>query len=595
MDEFEAMTRGLRPAGDNVMPRRRFVQQLASAGLAPPLLAALLAPVGPARAQAVPFTYRPTRRGGGGLLRILAWQGATMLNPHLSGGSKDILASRLFLEPLAQWDREGRLQPILAAEIPSLANGGVARDGMSVTWKLKRGVRWHDGQPFDADDVVFTWEFARHPETGAFTAGSFAPITVRKLDSHTVRIEFAQPTPEWADAFVGGAVLPRRHFAAYVGAKAREAPANLRPVGTGPYRIADFKPGDLVRGEPNPDYHLPNRPHFDGVEIKGGGDAVSAARAVLQTGDFDFAWNVQVEDEILQRIERGGRGRVDFAPGGDIEYLMLNHADPWTERNGERAHPDSRHPFLLDPAVRQALAHLVDRDSIQRYVYGRLGVATGNFLNNPARYQSSRVGARFDVARANALLDAGGWVRAGDGVRAQGGRRLKMLFQTTTSAPRQKVQTIIKQAAAQAGIEIDLKAVAPAVFFSSDVANPDTNGKFLADLQMYAVTRGGPEPGRFMELYCSWLAASKANGWLGRNATRYRNDEYDRTFRAAEQELDPAKRAALLMRLNDIVCDDHAVVPIAYRPKTNAIANSLQAPVSGWSVETAFIHDWYRT
>jgi peptide/nickel transport system substrate-binding protein len=136
--------------------------------------------------------------------------------------------------------------------------------------------------------------------------------------------------------------------------------------------------------------------------------------------------------------------------------------------------------------------------------------------------------------------------------------------------------------------------VAPAVFFSSDIANPDTNGKFLADLQMYATTRGGPEPGRFLELFCSWLAASKANGWLGRNTARYRSDEYDRSFRAAEQELDPIKRAAQLMRLNDIVCNDHAVVPIAYRPKANAIANSLQAPISGWSVETAFIHDWYR-
>jgi peptide/nickel transport system substrate-binding protein len=581
------------------LPRRDFVQRLAALGLAGPPLGALLAAAGApsaaqAQAQDSAFAYRPTRRGGGGVLRILAWQGATILNPHIANGTKDLLAARLVCEPLATFDRDGELQPILAAEIPTLANGGVARDGLSVTWKLKRGVTWHDGQPFDADDVVFTWEFARHPETAAFTVGTYAPITVRKIDSHTVRVIYERPTPVWSDAYTGAGILPRRHYAAYLGAKAREAPANLKPVGTGPYRIVDFRPGDWVRAEINTSYHMPNRPHFDVVEIKGGGDAVSAARGVLQTGEYDYAPNLQVEDEVLERIERSGRGRIDFAPGGDVEYLMLNQADPWTEREGERSHPDSRHPFLLDPAVRQAVAHLVDRESIQRFIYGRGGVATGNFLNNPAAFNSRRSGIGFDVARAAALLEAGGWKRGSDGVRAKGGQRLKMLFQSSVNTPRQKVQAIIKQAAQQAGIEVELKAVTPSVFFSGDVGNPDTLGKFHADLQMYAVTRAGPDPGRFMELFCSWLAASKANKWLGRNVTRWRNAEYDRLFRATEAELDPVKRAALLVRMNDMVCDDHVVVPIVVRPKVSALAGNLRAPLSGWATETAFIHDWYR-
>jgi peptide/nickel transport system substrate-binding protein len=592
-DIDQVLRHWLRETRAGRLSRRAVMQRLTALGVGVPLAGALLAQAGHAQGQAAPFTYLPTRRGGGGTLRLLAWQGATILNPHISGGAKDVLAARLFLEPLAHHDGEGRLVPILAAEIPSLENGGVARDGLSVTWKLKRGVSWHDGQPFDADDVVFTWEYARDPATSAFSYGSFAPITVRKIDSHTVRIQFDKPTPEWADAFIGGAVLPHRHFAAHMGAKSREAPANLRPVGTGPYRIVDFKPGDLVRGEINSAYHMPNRPHFDRVELKGGGDAVSSARAVMQTGDFDWAWNLAVEDEILQRIERGGRGRAEFAPGGDTEFILLNHADPWTERDGERSHPDSRHPFLREPAVRQALGHLVDRESVHRFVYGRGGVATGNILNNPSPLNSRRRVPSFDVAKANALLDADGWRRGADGVRAKDGRRLKMLFQTSVSAPRQKVQTIVKQAAGLAGIDMELKAVTAAVFFSGDVANPDTNGKFLADLQMYATVRG-PEGVRWMEQFCSWLAASKANKWLGRNASRWRNDEFDRLFRAAEVEMDPVKRAALLVRMNDALCDDFAVLPIAYKPKVNAFANSLRAPISGWAIETAFVHDWHR-
>ena len=593
--EEDALREWLTLARRGAWSRRRFVDAVSALGLGTPMALQLLAASGAAQAQQSAFHYAPTQRGGGGPLRILSWQGATILNGHFSSGSKDQLAARLFYEPLATYDIDGSLYPVLAAEIPSVANGGVARDGLSVTWKLKRGVTWHDGEPLTADDVVFTWDMMRDPEAAAFTIGTYQPIKLaRRIDSHTVRLEFAKPTPAWQDAFVGEAVLPRKHFAAYMGSKSRDAPANLKPVGTGPYRLVDFKPGDMVRAEANAKYHMPNRPHFDSIEIKGGGDSVSAARAVLQTGEYDLAWLLQIEDDVLQRMEDAGRGRVNIATGGDVEYMMLNHADPWTEVNGERSSPASKHPFLLDPAVRTALGHLLDRNSAQKYVYGRAGVATPNFLNNPARYQSSRAGEAFDVARANALLDAAGWVRGSDGVRARNGRPLKMVFQTTTNAPRQKVQQIFKQAAKSAGIDVELKAIVSTVFFSSDTGNPDTSGKFQADLQMYTSTRGGPDPGRFMELFCSWLVSSKANKWLGRNVMRWRNDEYDNTFRAAEVELDPVKRAAMLVRLNDIVCSHHVVLPIIARSKLTALSNKLHAPISGWTGESGRIFDWYR-
>lgn len=577
------------------LSRRGFVVAVTALGLPAPMALQLLTQAGLAQAQPN-FAYKPTRRGGGGTLKILSWQGPTLLNGHFSNGSKDQLATRLFYEPLATWDRDGSLYPVLAAEIPSLANGGVAKDGLSVTWKLKRGVSWHDGEPFTADDVVFSWELLRNPESAAFTVGTFAPIKeARKIDSHTVQLRFEKPTPAWYDAFVGDPVLPKKHFTAYMGAKSREAPANLKPVGTGPYRLLDFKPGDWVRAEANATYHMPNRPHFDAIEIKGGGDSVSAARAVLQTGEYDLAWLIQVEDEVLQRLEKGGQGRVEAAPGGDVEYLMLNQSNPWVEVEGERSHVSTQHPLFRDTAVATAIAHLMDRESIQRFIYGRGGVATTNFLNNPPQYQSSRKGEAFDVARANALLDAAGWVRGAGGIRAKGGQPLKLLFQTSTNASRQKVQTIFKQAAAQCGIEVELKATSATVFFSGDAANPDTNARFQADLQMYTITRGGPDPGRFMELFCSWLVANKANKYLGRNVTRWRNDEYDKTFRAAETELDPVKRAALLIRLNDLVCSAHVVVPIVARPKLTAMVSKLQAPISGWTVESGRIFDWHKT
>ncbi len=419
---------------------------------------------------------------------------------------------------------------------------------------------------------------------------------VERVDSHSVRIVFKQPTPFWADAFVGNPfIVPKHLFADFAGARSREAPANLRPVGTGPYRFVDFKPGDLVRGELNPNYHQPNRPHFDSIEMKGGGDAVSAARAVIQTGEFDYASNIQVEDDILKKMESGGRGRVDAIPGGQVEFISLNQSDPWTEVDGERSSPKSRHPILTDPAVREALSMLVDRSAVQQFVYGRGGVVTANFLNNPDRFNSKNLKSEFNIDKASALLDGAGWKRGADGVRVKGGKKLELVFQTSINAPRQKTQAIVKQAAQRAGVELELKAVTAAVFFSSDVANPDTNTKFYADLQMYAVPRDGPDPGRFMEAFCSWEFPSRANKWQGRNLVRWHNDEYDRAFRASETELDPIKRTALLIRLNDLVCGAHVIIPLLYRPGMRAVSNRLHAPQSGWGGSALWaLHDWFR-
>src|SRR5215831_7177202 len=456
------------------LSRRAFVQRMVALGLTAPMASQMLNHCGVAQAQ-TNIVYKPTKRGGGGSLKLLWWQSPTLLNPHFAVGTKDQDGSRIFYEPLAAWDADGDLKAVLASEIPSRANGGLAADGLSVTWKVKRNVKWHDGKPFTADDLVFNWEYASDPETAAVTIGSYRDVKVRKVDDYTVVVRFAKPTPFWAEAFVGtrGMLIPKHLFADYKGAKSREAPANLKPVGTGPYRFVDFKPGDLVKGELNPDYHVANQPFFDTVEMKGGGDAVSAARAVLQTGEYDYAWNMQVEDEILERLEKGGKGRVRIEPSGNIEHIQLNNTDPWTEVDGERSSLKTQHPLLSDPAVRQALNLLVDRGSVEKFIYGRTGLATANFLNNPERYRSKATKWEFNVDRANDLLESAGWKRGSDGVRAKDGKKLKFVYQTSINTPRQKNQAIVKQACQKAGIDVDLKSVVASVYFSSDVANPD--------------------------------------------------------------------------------------------------------------------------
>jgi peptide/nickel transport system substrate-binding protein len=577
------------------LSRRAFVRRLSAVGLAAPMATQLLALSGVAMAQTRPV-YKPTRRGGGGALKVLWWQGPTLLNPHFATGTKDQDGSRVFYEPLASWDREGNLRPVLAASIPGREDGTLAADGKSVTWTLKQGVTWHDGKPVTADDLVFTWEYARDPATAAVTSGSYKDVTVEKVDDYSVVVKFAVPTPFWADTFVGwaGCIIPRHLFGPYIGAKSREAPANLKPVGTGPYKFKEFKPGDLVSGVINTDYHMENRPHFDAIEMKGGGDAVSAARAVLQTGEYDFAWNMQVEDEILQRLEKGGKGRVVITPGGGIEHMQLNTTDPWTEVDGERSSLKTKHPTLSDPAVRQALALLIDRDSIEKHIYGRTGQATANYINNPEKFRSKTTKYEFNVDKANALLDKAGWSRAADGVRAKDGKRLKFVYQTSINQPRQKTQAIVKQACQKAGIEIEVKAVTASVFFSSDVANPDTYPKFYADLQEYSNAMNAPDPEVFLRQFCSWEAAQKENKWQGRNITRWQNKEYDEIHKAAQVELDPLKRAAMLIKCNELVVNNHVVIALVARPGAVAMNNSLRADISAWDNNTSDLASWFR-
>ncbi|HET9207337.1 MAG TPA: hypothetical protein VFO28_13935, partial [Burkholderiaceae bacterium] len=187
-----------------------------------------------------------------------------------------------------------------------------------------------------------------------------------------------------------------------------------------------------------------------------------------------------------------------------------------------------------------------------------------------------------------------GWKKGADGIREKGGKKMKFVYQTSVNSLRQKEQAVVKQGAQKAGIDLELKSVTAAVFFSSDVANPDTYGKFWCDMQMYTTTMTQPDPERFMDQYTSWEVASKANKWQGRNITRWTSEEYDKTFRAAEAELDVAKRVALFIKLNDLPVKANIVVPLISRPRIRAGSTKLTAQPTGWDLDFSGLYNWYR-
>ncbi len=579
------------------LSRRGFMRRLVLAGLTAPMATQLLAIGGVAHAQpAGDGSYKPTKRGGGGTVKALWWQAPTLLNPHFAIGTKDQDACRIFYQPLAGWDAEGNLFPVLAAEIPSRENGGLAEDGKSVTWKLKQGVKWHDGMPFTADDCVFNWQYGRDPATAAVTIGKYQDVQVEKVDDHTIKVIYPQPQPFWADTFVGnyGCLIPKHLFEKFTGAASRDAPTNLAPVGTGPYKFREFRPGDLVSGTINMDYHEANKPYFDAIEMKGGGDAASAARAVLQTGEFDYAWNLQVEEDVLTRLEKGGTGHVYISESPSIEFVQCNATDPNVEVDGERSSIKTKHPVLSDPVVREALNLLLDRNAVQKYIYGRGGVATPNFVTVPKKYDSPNMKMEFSIEKAVALLEGAGWKPGADGIREKGGKKLKFWFQTSINQPRQKTQQVFKQACQKAGIDLELKSVVASVYFSSDVANPDTYSKFYADLQMYNTTADTPDPALWMRQYYGAEAAQKSNKWQGRNISRWQSKEYDDVWDKQQYELDPIKRAQLLIECNDLPCKNHVVLPIVYRPIVSGLNNKLRAKPSGFESQMGSLPNWWK-
>lgn len=533
-------------------------------------------------------------------LKLLYWQAPTILNPHLSTGFKDAEASRITLEPLASFDNEGNLIPVLAESIPTVENGGVAQDGKSVTWKLKPDVKWSDGEPFTAADVVFTYNFLSNPKVGAISAGTYEVVeSVEAIDEYTVKVNFKEVNPAWSLAFVGaeGMILPQHIYESYNGENAREAPANLKPIGTGAYRVIDFRPGDTAIYEPNPEFRQVQQLGFERIELKGGGDATSAARAVLQTGDADFAYNLQVEAPVLDQLAAAGQGKVVSNYGALMERIVINHSDPnQVAPSGERSSVEFPHPFLSDRTVRRAFELAIDRDTIAKQLYGVTGKATANFLVAPPEYASSNTSYEYNLEQAKKLLDEAGWQDSnGNGIRDRDGTEMQIVFQTSVNPLRQKTQAVVKQGLQSLGVEVELKSIDPSVYFSSDSSNNDTVEHFYADLQMYTTGNTSPDPAAYMNFRTCGQIPQKANNWSGDNNSRYCNPEYDRLWQEASQELDPQKRNQLFIQMNDLLIEDAAVIPLVHRADVMAFSNSItDYEPTAWDMRTWDIMNWKR-
>ncbi len=542
------------------------------------------------------------KRGESGHLNIIYWQAASILNPFLSGGTKDVHSSSMIIEPLARYDEKGTMLPWLAEEIPTVANGGVSKDLTSISWKLQKGVKWSDGSDFTADDVVFTASYCMDPNGGCTQLTKFSDVSnVEALDSHTVKVTFSKPKPFPYGPFVGAEspIIQKAQFKDCVGAKAPECTKeNFGPHGTGPYRVTEFKANDVITMEANPHYRDPAKPSFGTLTFKGGGDAASAARSVLETGEFDYAWNLQVEAEVLAQMAKAGKGVLVNAFGTAVERLMVNLTNPDSKLGDKRSTVDGGpHPFLTDAAVRRALSLAIDRQILVEAGYGKAGAPTCNVIPAPAHLVSTANDECLtqNVEMANKVLDDAGWKRGGDGVRAKDGVRLSILYQTSTNSVRQGTQALLKQMWQAIGVETELRNIDAAVFFGGDQSSPDTYQKFYADIEMYTNLFNGTDPEAYLNNWTCGEIPSPKNNWLGSNMPRYCNPAYDALAAKLATTAALEDRSAMAKKMNDMLMQEGAMIPLIHRGSVSAHANSLGGvKLNVWDSQLWNVADWHR-
>lgn len=537
-------------------------------------------------------------RGEGGEVNLIQWQAPTLMSPHISSGTKDFLAAQIVLEPLIHYTPEAIMVPNLLTELPSVENGQLAEDLTWVELHLLPDVVWSDGEPLTSEDVGFTIDWVLNPDNNSVNINSYEPIDSWEIvDDLTIRVTFKQSNPFWFDPFAGsstGYVYPK-HILEVEGAHDDFV---VNPIGTGPYVVESFTPNDEAIYQANENYRDPNKPFFQTVVLKGGGDAAAAARAVIQTGEFDYAWNLALEPDILEEMEsEDSPGEILAIPGISVtvERINFNFSDPNQEVDGQRSEMNTPHPYLTDDAVRRAIVLGVNRQQMVENFYGFGQELATNVVYGDEEVISQSTEYEYDPEKARQTLEDAGWELNDDGVREKDGVTLDVMFATSVNSVRQKIQSVVQANLQELGFRVQLEQIDSGIYFDASAGNDDNIYKFYWDFSLYQSVPNNPRALSYMEL---WYAgpdganiAQASNGWNGGNNSRWQNEDYDAAFEAAQRELDPDRLTELFVEMNDLVIHNDVVLPIVLA--NNPRANNKRLNVNNIA-RAAFSYDYWN-
>ncbi len=521
------------------------------------------------------------------------YQEPEQLNPLLASQTVAGEVRSLVVEGVLGLDPEGRNYPELATAVPSVANGGVSADGLTLHYALRDDVLWSDGEPFTCDDLLFTYEAAIAPDSGAVRRTGWDRIaSVTCTDDFHLVIRFAEFYAPFLGLFY--AILPRH--ATGEPADMTQWPYNRQPVGTGPFRLVEWVAGDHILLEANPRYRdYPAQPRVDQIVVRIV-PSREVGKALLRSREIHILRDLSEAD--TPEFADGDRVQVQGRPSSRTERLLLNLADPAQPAPADPlAHP---HPLLGDVRVRQALELAMDKQFIvDNLLYGATEVATSEIGLGWAACDIAP--SPYDPVQARGLLTEAGFTDGdGDGIRectgcryAPTGTPLRLKIQTTSgNRLREEVQVLLAEMLAEVGVELYIENVPSSVLFGSWSSGAfRKHGNF--DILMYTTT-DGIDPHRQMTSYFhSASMPTEANGGVGNNYSRWINLEADAALTVAGSTPDMAVRRAAYQEVCQLIDAELPHIYLYERGDLHGVLPRVVGfQVNPWGHETWNAEEW---
>lgn len=521
-----------------------------------------------------------------GSVTIGLWQEPSSLNPHLfSTGPYSGYCAFPTLEGLCQFDVDGGLIPRLVEEVPSSDNGGISPDGLTITYRLRADILWSDGEPFTADDVVFTYEYLLNPGIPTVSSDKYRTriSSVVARDPTTVQIAFHEPFAAWPLLFNGLEIILPRHILGNDPNPAQSA-FNQHPVGTGPFRIDTYSAGDQIRYVPNDHFRDPSKPVLEELVIKFITNIESIVQAI-QAGEIDAAW--ALKENYLEELSAIDHLRMAGGPISLSDRMLFNLADP-----DDPDAPGSTHPVLGDVRVRQAIELAIDKQMIIDQLMAGSTPLASTIFSIPEWAAPAIPPPPFDPARATELLDEAGWLLNGD-VREKNGVRAELECMTVAGDElREQMQMVMRQSLGDIGISLTINNL-PANVFWGNGANSGPGNRGTFDIAIHA-NGPDPDPQAYLSTWACASIATEANGYAGNlNWSRYCNPEYDALLDQSAGTLDPADRQLVIQQMAEMLDRDKPIAFLFDRVAVHVMSTHIAGQIfNPWTDLTWDVENW---
>jgi len=521
----------------------------------------------------------------GGTAIVAIWQFPATLAAHYANQTVTTIVNNGVLEGLAATATDGSYYPVLATEVPTLANGGakVTADGkkLDVTWKLKSGIKWSDGTPLTSADIKYTWEiWMKDPKVNNRTG--FSEIESIDLPNETTAV-----------------VHYKSIYAPYVGNFFWLMPKNLlekeadisktdyirRPLGTGPFKVSEFKTDESITLEKNPNYRESGKPYLDKVIFKSVPSS-QVGLAQLKAGEVHAMWNLT--EAQTPEVEKESSLALLVVQGPTVERIEMN-----TAVNQENTDPNSVHQVLGDIEMRKALLYATPKQQIiDKLLFGKAKPGSSPVSQGWAAYKEPQEG--YDPKKANDVLDKAGWVKGSDGIRSKNGVRASLTYATTTGDQlRERVQQVLVDEWKAIGVEVKIQNQPSSVLLSGSCTGKDPRKLGTFDLLMYASTPEIDPHGTILPRYHSKQIPTAAD-CSGQNYTRFKNPEADKAIEEAGSTIDLEKRKAAYAKVMKALNDAYVIIWMYDRANIDARVTGLQGfQGNTWQRFTWNIQDWW--